>query len=114
MSDTPTTKQEAWQKARSRLEELRASGWKPVHLDPIAAAKAKPTSLRLAIRAHCYQCVGTDVDPGYKARVRDCGILSCSLHPHRPWQAHKGAVLINEEGIVHEEDGTDAPGSTPE
>lgn len=100
-------RQAAWQKAREKLKEMRASGWKPVHLNPLEAAAAKPNSLKLAIRAHCYQCVGEDSDPGYKARVRDCCIPKCALWTHRPWQAHAGEIRQTEEGIAFE--GDDAP-----
>ncbi len=109
---TTTDKQEAWQKAREKLAQMRADGWKPVHLSPVEAAKAKPNSLKMAIRAHCYTCVGEDADPGYKARVRDCSVVSCALHPHRPWQDHSGRVQHTEEGIRFEDDGADA--SAPE
>lgn len=100
-------RQAAWQKAREKLKEMRAAGWTPTHLNPLEAAAAKPNSLKLAIRAHCYQCVGEDNDPGYKARVRDCSVAKCALWTHRPWQAHAGARHQTEEGITFE--GDDAP-----
>lgn len=77
--------------AQARLADLRAAGWKPVRLNPDEAARAKPNSLKLAIRAHCWNCVGRDSDPGYMGRVRDCTLSqTCALWPHRPWQNHAG------------------------
>lgn len=111
---TPDNKQEAWQKAREKLAEMRAAGWKPTHLSPVEAAKAKPSSLKLAIRAHCYTCVGEDADPGFKARVRDCTVTQCSLYGHRPWQTHTGRVQHTEEGIRFEDDDADPAELAPE
>jgi hypothetical protein len=80
-------------KGQERMRELRAAGWKPVHRNPAEQAQANPNSLKAAIRAFCWTCVGADADPGAKFRVRDCTVASCSLHPHRPWQAVKGGEL---------------------
>lgn len=104
MTSPDNKQQEAWQKAREKLAEMRAAGWKPTHLSPVEAAEAKPTSLKLAIRAHCYTCVGEDADPGYKARVRDCSVTRCALHRHRPWQDHTGRAQQTEDGVNFEED----------
>lgn len=87
-------------RGQQRMAELRASGWKPTHRNPVEQAEAKPGSLKLAIKAFCWTCVGADADPGAKFRVRDCGVKKCSLHPHRPWQTAKGGVQLNEEGVL--------------
>lgn len=84
------------QKGQEKMRELRASGWKPVVLNPVERAKANPNSLKAAIKAACWVCVGTDADPGAKFRVRDCAVgEKCPLYPHRPWQAIKGGVSIS-------------------
>jgi hypothetical protein len=81
-------------KGQERMRELRAAGWKPVHRNPVEQAEANPNSLKAAIKAFCWTCVGADADPGAKFRVRDCSVTRCSLHPHRPWQAVKGGELV--------------------
>lgn len=87
-------------RGQQRMAELRATGWKPTHRTPVEAAQAKPTSLKLAIKAFCWQCVGSGGDPGAKFRVRDCTAPSCSLFPHRPWQAAKGGIQMGEAGVA--------------
>lgn len=95
---------------QEKMREMRAAGWKPVRLNPVEAAQAKPNSLKLAIKAHCWTCVGADADPGAKFRVRDCAVgAKCSLHPHRPWQTVKGGIRYDEAGELmadqdHDED----------
>ena len=69
----------------------RAAGEKIVRLDPLEKARRKPTSLRLAITAKCYDCMGRDGDPGIRARVRECPSKACPLHPVRPWQREDGS-----------------------
>jgi hypothetical protein len=81
-------------KGQERMRELRAAGWKPVHRNPVEQAEANPNSLKAAIKAFCWTCVGADADPGAKFRVRDCGVKSCSLHAHRPWQSVKGGEMV--------------------
>jgi len=75
-------------KARVRSAELRAAGLLvrgPV-LNPIERAKLKPTSLRLAIRAKCFECVGSGADPSWQDSVRHCSASLCPLLPVRPYQ----------------------------
>lgn len=54
-------------------------------LDPIEKSKANPGSMKLAIRAHCYDCVGRDT--GYISDIRNCEIIECALHRFRPYQS---------------------------
>lgn len=75
------------QKAQARMAEMRADGWKPVVLTPTEKAKANPTSKSLAIRAHCWECVGGENADNARAQVRDCPVMKCALRPHRPWQS---------------------------
>lgn len=79
----------ALEKAREKNRQLRAAGIKPVILTPPEKAACQPGSLRLAIDAHCWGCVGGEHDPGPKHRVRDCQIRACSLWMVRPWQKLK-------------------------
>ncbi|MEX3984034.1 hypothetical protein AB4Y45_34155 [Paraburkholderia sp. EG287A] len=77
-------------KGQERMRELREQGWKPVHRNPVEQAQANPKSVKAAVKAFCWECVGADADPGAKFRVRDCTVTRCALHPHRPWQNVKG------------------------
>jgi hypothetical protein len=77
------------EKARQKTRELRASGV-ILRKNPLEKAAAKPTSLRLAISAKCYECVGQDSDPGWHGRIRDCLCPTCPLYPVRPYQQRAG------------------------
>lgn len=73
--------------ARERLAEIKKSGQKLEVLDPISKSLKNPRSLRFAINAMCYQCMGgPNPDPGWKNLVRTCTAPSCALHPHRPYR----------------------------
>lgn len=55
--------------------------------DPVSVHLADPKSLRKAINAHCWDCVGGKADSQNPRRlVRECEIVHCNLHPVRPWQ----------------------------
>lgn len=75
--------------AKNALKEYRdkvASGEiEVVRLNPIQKAKENPTSLRLAINANCFQCLGS----GTPQEIRDCSSKLCPLHPVRPYQDKK-------------------------
>ena len=58
--------------------------------DPVQKAKENPNSLRLAINAHCFQCMGSGADPIVRASIRYCPVHSCSLHPVSQYQNAKG------------------------
>jgi len=86
------------QRGQEKMREMRAAGWKPVHLNPVEQAKANPNSMKAAIKAFCWLCEGADADPGTKVRVRDCAVGDkCPLHPHRPWQNVKGSHPTTDE-----------------
>lgn len=86
-------------KGQEKMRELRAAGWKPVLLNPVEAAKAAPGSVKKAVKAYCWTCVGAGADTGAKFRVRDCTLgEKCALWPHRPWQTIKGGIVYNEDG----------------
>lgn len=75
------------EKARLAIAERRASGIKPVLLDPIEKARRHPTSLRLAINGKCWDCIGAGADPNPRHAIRDCTIRDCTLWPVRPYQS---------------------------
>ncbi len=76
----------ALDKAREKAAEMRAAGVKVERLDPMEKARRKPTSLRLAISAKCWDCQGGASDPSPRARIGACELTRCPLHPVRPWQ----------------------------
>lgn len=74
------------ERAHALAKARREAGEVLIRRDPLQKARAKPTSLRLAVSAKCYDCVGQDQDPGFRARIRDCTVTLCPLHPVRPYQ----------------------------
>ena len=56
-----------------------------VSLNPLQKAKQNPTSLRLAVNAMCYQCMGA-VGQESKTDIRNCTSFKCPLHTTRPYQ----------------------------
>ena len=54
---------------------------KPIPLDPLQKLATKPSSLRLAINAKCYDCTGFQ-----KKEVKNCEMSDCPLHAVRPYQ----------------------------
>ena len=54
---------------------------RPERLDPIENAKLNPRSLKLAIRAKCWECSACSV-----VDVKECSVTSCPLYDHRPWK----------------------------
>lgn len=55
----------------------------------IEKSQDKPTSLRLAINAKCFDCVGCGFDPYPQNEIRHCQIKDCSLWNLRPYQNKK-------------------------
>lgn len=72
-------------KARLKKDELKAAGLL-VRTSPTDKSRADPTSLRKAITAFCYECMGGDGEAGVRGHVRNCTSPKCSLFAVRPWQ----------------------------
>ena len=81
----------ALQLATQRRKELQAAGKLEV-LDPIEKARRDPKSLRKAINANCWGCVGAGADPNPRQLIADCVCRDCSLWPVRPWQEKATAL----------------------
>jgi hypothetical protein len=77
--NTDTSKALASLKAKRLLKKV-------IRLDPVGRAALNPKSLRKAVNACCWQCQGEGHDPGVNDRIRHCEIVSCALHPVRPYQ----------------------------
>jgi hypothetical protein len=58
----------------------------PFHKTPLERAVENPNSLRLAINAKCYDCIGQDADPDWRGSIRNCLCKDCPLYPVRPHQ----------------------------
>ena len=76
----------ALESARKRRLEMSEQGIKVVVLDPIEKAAKNPTSLRMAVNAMCWDCVGAGADANARAAIRECGIQKCPLWNVRPYQ----------------------------
>ncbi len=61
---------------------------------PIEKAQDKPTSLRLAINAKCYDCIGCGFDPKPTDAIRNCGIVDCPLWTVRAYQNKKPTTTL--------------------
>ncbi len=57
-----------------------------VRLSPAEKAARNPSSLRMAITAKCFDCVGGGADANPRGAVRECSVTKCPLWPVRPWQ----------------------------
>lgn len=77
---------EALDKAREAVQAMKERGEKPVRLDPLEKARKNPKSLRAAVNAKCWECVGAGWDPGPRRAIRECTITKCPLWPVRPYQ----------------------------
>jgi len=74
-------------KAREAAKERKKLGIKLVIKNPIEKAREHPQSLRKAITAMCFDCVGAGYDPDWRGSVRDCPCVQCPLFPVRPCQS---------------------------
>lgn len=90
------------EKAHRVMAEKRANG-EVLRKDPIEKARDNPKSLRLAVNAKCYDCVGAGADPSPRKEIGRCPSTGCPLHPVRPFQ--KYASLSEYENS--QENGTD-------
>jgi hypothetical protein len=70
------------QKARAKRAENARLGIKP--LNPIEKAKQSPTSMRFAINAQCFDCMGQE--SGWRNEVRNCPSKNCPLFGFRPYK----------------------------
>jgi hypothetical protein len=71
-------------KGLAEYREKVASGEiEVVRLNPIEKAKNNPKSLRLAIDAQCFDCMGRT---GSTSDIRECTAKDCPLYPVRSYR----------------------------
>jgi len=86
---TQASRDIARENARLRMEQGLSA-----YRTPIERAKDKPDSLRCAITAKCYECVGMDGDSNFRETIRTCTSVNCPLYSVRPYQ-RKPSCLDN-------------------
>lgn len=91
------------QKARQKQQAMRDAGIAVVVLTPLEKHFRAPTSLRLAINAKCYDCVGQDGDANWRRQVGTCVVVKCPLHSLRPFQPKAGTDEEDTSGDVDHE-----------
>ena len=72
-------------KAEQNKKERKEQGLSAFK-NPIERAKEHPDSLRKAITAKCYECVGMDGDANFRQTIRECTSCNCPLYHVRPYQ----------------------------
>jgi len=72
-------------RANAQKSRLKSLGLLKV-TSPTQRAFADPKSLRKAITAFCFECMGGDGEPGARKHVRGCTSPNCPLFRVRPWQ----------------------------
>jgi hypothetical protein len=79
---------EMQKKAKEAREAKKLAGIPVVILTPTEKARADPRSMRKAITAFCFECMGGTGMPSVRQEVANCTAPQCSLYPLRPWQRH--------------------------
>lgn len=75
------------QKAQAAMAAKRAAGIEIERLNPAEKAAQNPASLRLAVNAKCFDCVGgANADNGYRRCIRECPSTKCALYQLRPYK----------------------------
>lgn len=85
---TATSKTIGLQKAREKLDQMRAEGIEVARLTPTEKALADPGSRHKAIRAACYECLGGSDCPNVRHEIAYCTGWDCALWHLRPHQQH--------------------------
>lgn len=73
--------------AHKKREEMRLAGITPERLSPMEKHRLDPNSLRKALNAHCFMCMGGGDDGGWRKMIANCtSERICPLWPLRPYQ----------------------------
>ena len=91
-SDSDSLKSENPTQGKGRQPKQLQSARRATTVENNAVVKnlGNSTSLRLAINAMCFQCMGCTTDhyePGTREEIRDCSAIHCSLWCFRPYRA---------------------------
>ncbi len=73
-------------KARIARQKIIDNGEKIERLNPIQKSIKNPKSLRLAINAKCYECVGGEDGENQVKYIRECTSPKCPLFNIRPYR----------------------------
>lgn len=100
---------EAPAQRRERYEEWLISDgrrnpeYTAVMAQPDRNPKNEQLSLRLIVRARCYQCENGGSDAGYKERIAACDVRRCALWSVRPYKqpGEKPEALIPIEQVAY-------------
>lgn len=75
--------------AARRRAEMRERGEAIQIRNPAEVAKQNPLSLRAAVNAKCYECVGGTLEQpskNWRNEIRNCTSKLCPLVPVRPYK----------------------------
>jgi hypothetical protein len=88
--------------ALAKRAEMIASG-EVTRKNPLEKLQTKPTSLRLAVNAKCYECCGGEFP---RSRIKYCSIFDCPLWSVRPYSKNitKDQCTEWKEASVYEKD----------
>ena len=81
------------ERMNARRAELMEAGVK-LYLDPLEKARRDPKSMRKAITAKCWDCVGAGADPSPRQEIGRCAVVTCPLWPVRPWQKYSESTPL--------------------
>lgn len=93
MTTLNTFGSQAGRDAAKETAKLRMEQGLSAFRTPIERANDKPDSLRCAITAKCYECVGMGTDGNYRDIIRTCTSYSCPLYKLRPYQKKKEIMM---------------------
>ncbi len=85
MSDN-TKKKKPLEIAQEKRAAMKAQGIAVERLSPAEKLARNPTSLRAAINAKCFDCMGAGCDPGWRKAIGECTVRACGLYAVRPYQ----------------------------
>lgn len=89
---------DALDKAREASRLMREQGISTVRLSPKQKSLLNPKSLRFAVTAHCWECMGGSQGENTRQMVADCTLEGkCMLWTFRPWQNKYSADSTQDE-----------------
>lgn len=73
------------ERAQESMRERMSQGLSATK-SPREKHEEQPLSLRKAITAKCYECMGDGGEPGWRKLIQECCAIRCPLHSVRPYQ----------------------------